>query len=789
MSMQNFPIVGLTKGLQTNVQPAMLPDQALAFFQNEYCWRERWVKREGRQLLGRLTRVTFLTPASLGTTPPGVTTLNFPNIFTTLGIPETLPGPEFEEGSLVITIGAPDAATFTDLGNGTFSVTGNGLAAGSFINYVTGNLTLNFIAPTVGGAAITITFNYFPDLPVMGIPQRILANLNQTETIWFDTTYAYVWNGVGFQEFIPGTTWNGGNADFFWSYNYQGATSDIRLFWTTNFFNNAGSPIRYTDGVTWTDFAPLTTATTSLFQSRIIIAYYGRLLMLNTWEGITAGGYTGATNFFNRCRFSQLGDPTDQVNGWRTDIFGRGGVIDAPTNEAITGATFVRNTLVVDFENSTWQLRYVGEYGLPFVWERVSSDFGSDSTFSGVLFDNYRLSVGSRAIISANGTQVNRVDLDIPDAVFEFQDANDGLERIQGIRNFQKELVYWNYVDSNTGVDLTGTSPTFPNYVLLYNYRNQTWAVFRDSITAFGQFQSNIGITWGSLTTFWGSTDILWSEGADQSGFELITCGDQQGFVSIYCDESPSQISTVAANDQETLTITAINLATSLITVQSISHNLLQGEIIYISGLLFLDSTTMLPIPTDLNNQIYQVQQTASQNTFQLLKYNFTSGQYEPFVFTPAAATSLYVGGGRITLFPQMNILTKDINLFQGKSKQTKLSRLDFLVEPVSAVGEIPGGAVNVNLWLNATLNSPTNPISGNILVGNQQLSLNLDPSFYTPGSQYAWFSFYATLASQYFSINITYGDALMNTFATHSQTCTVYGINAWCRVGGKLVY
>src|ERR1700687_1957079 len=304
MSLQSFPIVGLTKGFQTNVKPAMLPENAWALLENSYTWRERELKREGRQLLGRLRRV--LTAQSLGTTPAGPpATVTFANIFTTLGITQLQA--EIEAGSLVITVGAPDTATFTDNGNGTFTVTGAGVAAGSFVNYITGHVVLQFTA-LVGGAAITANINYFPTLPIMGIVQREVAALNDEQTIWFDEVYAYIWNGTGFQEFIPGTVWNGTNSDFFWAFNYRGVNPQDRLLFVTNDVVTAANPIRYTDGITWTDFAPIIADApnpqSKLFQCRILIAYYGRLLALNTWEGTTAGGYGGAVNIFNRCRFS-----------------------------------------------------------------------------------------------------------------------------------------------------------------------------------------------------------------------------------------------------------------------------------------------------------------------------------------------------------------------------------------------------------------------------------------------------------------------------------------------------
>jgi hypothetical protein len=782
MSLQSFPIVGLTKGLKNDVKSAMLPDQAWAVLENSYTFRERELKREGKKFLGRLRRA--FVGQSLGTTPAGPPPTITLNIFALSSITE--PQAEIQSGSLVITVGAPDTATFTDLGNGTFAVTGDGVAAGSFINYITGVVVLNFTTLT-GGSAITATFGYFPTLPVMGIPQREIPAINDEQTIWFDTKYAYSWNGVNFQEFIPGTTWAGTDADLFWSINYRGSSSAIRLLFTTN--DSLLNPIRYTDGVTWTDFAPLLTdinTHTSLFQCLMLIPYYGRLLALNTWEGVTSVGASTSTNFFARCRYSQLGDPTDQTLGWRVDIFGRGGIADAPVNEQIIGATFVKNTLVVDFEKSTWQLRYQGENGTPFIWERVSADFGGESTFSGVLFDNHRLSVGDKAITGANSISVNRIDGDIPNQVFLFQNINNGVERITGIRDYKRELVFWNYPDSQTQAAI-GVPIKFPNKVLVYNYRNNTWAIFRDSITAFGTFQSGTSITWDSLETFWDDDTVLWDDPDTQSLFPIIVCGDQQGFISCYGYPSPSQQSTVQANDQETLTIQAINLSVTPIVVTSVNNGLIAGEIVYLSNMNFVNSTTFLPIlPIDanINNQIYQVQ-PIDANTFQLYKWDFQAHRYlNNFAFTPAPATSLYVGGGRITLFPKMNLLSKDINIYQGKSLQTKLSRLDFLMQSV------PLGSVTVKLFLNSSASGSTpGEVGNNNLVWNSHMSIDASPPFYTPGSDYAWFRYYVTLSAQYFSINITYDDNQMNTLSTHSNAATLYGINAWCRPGGKNVF
>lgn len=775
-----FYITGFNKGLTTNKKPFLLPNQAWSTLFNEYVWRDRVLKREGNKLLGRLQR--NLTGQALGTTSAGVTTITITDAFNTLSLRATEPNAEFKSGSLVITIAAPDAATFTDLGTGVFSVTGKGVAAGSYVDYATGKVVL-IISSSTGGAAITGVFSYYPSLPGMGIWQREQSIINQQQTVWWDTKYAYIYTGGLFQEFITGTTWNGNNSDFFWAYNYQAGASS-RLLFVTNFNNTQNGeatpdPMRYTDGSTWTTFAPLVDATHTMYQAKILIPYWGRLIALNVFEGVTASGQAAATNYFTRCRFSALGDPT-LADSWRSDTFGKGGFIDAPTNEAITGATFVKNTLIVDFEYSTWQLRYVGEYGLPFVWERVSSDFGSGSTFSGVLFDNHRLNIGDVAITAGNAIGVDRIDLDIPDKIFDFQNnqTNRGAARVWGIRDYQRDLVFWNYPDAQSQ-SVAGTAITFPNKVLLYNYRNATWAVFRDNVTCFGVFQLQTAVTWDSTTVTWDDEKVTWDDDINQIGFPSVCKANQQGYVHLFG---------YTVQDDASLSVTGITLTSGTLRLTVPNHNLFTGECIYLTGMEFIDSTTFAPVTTDLNGVIYNVQQVIDANTIVISKWNSTQKIYVTnFTYTPVLANSIYVGGGQLALFPIPDLVSKDINLFQNKGLQNKLSRIDFLLEPQSY-----DTAVTINILPDGYAIQDEEDNDGDAEVLDSLPYYTAEMSIQAPNgnaqnSEYYWFSHHQTVACQYFKIQITYDEDLINTLTTHQSNLTLYAINAFVRPGARM--
>lgn len=441
--------------------------------------------------------------------------------------------------------------------------------------------------------------------------------------------------------------------------------------------------------------------TSFLFQSLLLIPYYGRMLALNTWEGSTAGT---AVNFFNRCRFSQVGNPLER-QAWVSTIFGRGGFIDAPTNETIVSARFYKNTLIVFFERSTWNLRYVGEYGLPFIWERISSDFGSESTFSTVLFDKGILAVSDKAIVSSSGSNVERIDLDIPDTVFTFQNVEEGKKRVQVARDFQKEIVYWNYCEPVND----GTSRVFPNRTLIYNYRNNTWAALRDSVTTFGTLQNASGDSW-DLKISWDSA-TSWDT-FYQGEMPLIVSGNQQGFIHYYhfvLDPETTGDSTSSFIEHESLFIKGITRsATAALSLEIPEHNFENEEIIYISGMVFLDTATSTVLTTTLNNKFYIVQDVTDKDNIIIYEWDISLKDYvitsgDQIGFTPATGTGTYIGCGVVTLLPKLDIMTKDFNPYQEQAMKMKSSYIDFQTDAT------PGGQVTINEYVNSSLSEVAN--------------------------------------------------------------------------------
>lgn len=410
-----------------------------------------------------------------------------------------------------------------------------------------------------------------PTSPVQGLKTWINPSTLNPNLIAFSTTKSYWFNSPTFTDItqftFASTTFSFGNGmdNYFWTSNFAGS------MWTTNglgytatgfpamangiFFLTAAAPN------SWNMLQPQlnTGAYPYLNGCQIILPYKGRLVVLNTIEGASDG--TGNQPFSNRARWCQIGTPyfprynngaytvsqpvpfgTD-VNAWRDDTPGRGGFTDADTSERIVSAAIIKDTLVVAFQRSTWRLRYTGNDILPFVWDRLNTQYGAESTFSCVSFDEQVLFFSRYGWIGADTNDVQRIDENIPDDSFAVEPVSSnfsGLSRIQGVRDYYRQMAYWTFesITSNTETEDEDTV----NEIYAYNYLDKSWTVYNPSvgIRTFGEFYNVSDFTWSSYNSaddLWGNfnsvPDDNWDNfgSAQNLGFPYLIGGDASGNV------------------------------------------------------------------------------------------------------------------------------------------------------------------------------------------------------------------------------------------------------------------
>jgi len=732
---QNFLIANFDVGLERDLDPIILPEKAFPDLQDALVFRGRVERRRGFFNQGRLRRVIGATAIAQTTAAGVVTTIVDLLADAVIALRATEANAELQPGSITIVSGANtwDDATTTGVMNAT-----GGNAADGTINYATGQIVLNFSVADPGGIAITVTFNYFPSLPVMGLRTREEGTINQEQTVVFDTKYAYRLTGA-WEELPSGvaTTWVGSNSQFFWTVSYRGAAASQLMFWVTNFNQNVGGgdPIRYYNPfagpAAWVNFAPTINGANELHQCRILLPFKNRLLALNTWEG---PNLAGSTQHPNRCRFSQNGDPTDTANGWRDDVIGRGGYIDAPTSQGITSAQYVKDRVVVFFESSTWELVYIGNAALPFVWQQINTELGAESTFSEIPFDDGILGVGDTGIHLANSGGVKRIDEKIPDEVGRIINANSGPTRVYGIRDYNKEVVYWTFPSFIN-------NKTFPDKIIVYNYRNNTFAIFNDSFTCYGYFQKTSGYTWATLPyRTWSEWTVPWNNGISQSLFKQIIAGNQQGFTQTFDD---------SLGNDPTLSVTAISTpgAGNPSTVTSPNHNLGIGKYVTLNNLTGITITPIAPNTT----QTFKVLTVPTANTFTI----------------DGTAVGTYPGGGTITVLNNINITTKEFDFFTQANADNFLEEMHFLLNKTT------DGEFTLDVYRNSDNSTGVDPLWGTKTIYTRPE----DNDTYANNQQKIWHKTSRNVIGDSFQLKMTLDDSQMRDGAIQESDIVLHAL------------
>jgi len=777
-------------GLTTNVRPWQIPDQAWAAMDNAYVFRGRIRKRFGTRYVGTSVLNSRLR-INLGNTT--ITTGNFsataPGLYWNIGA-------MFSVGTVLYTVYQANGAMLTTSGvsTGTFNTTTGALV-------ITGN----------GAPAAPTAVFYYPANPVMGFAQYEFASINSFPSFAFDTQFAYIFNGAAWQLSNGSPTWEGSDDNFFWSYNYTApnaaATALTRALFTTNFqvTNPNGNgvvtddPIYYWNGTTWIQYTGYVAAgnaamtaflnpnggapgTGPFIQTAlIIVAFHGRLLFLNTIEnsGTGNGTTTFGTNiqYVNRVRYTSLGSPFT-VNAWypvnATDSSGNIGktanFLDAWTSEAIVSAEFIKDRLVVYFEESTWELAYTGNEQKPFQWQKLNTELGSMATFSTIAFDKAVLTVGETGIHSCNGSNVARIDQKIPDEIFDVSNTAVETTRICGIRDYYNELVYWSVPEEDQR-----SEQYFPTRILVYNYQNQTWAFNDDTITAMGYFDGNPGLTWAGLTGTWAEWTAPWNSGTTSANVRQIIGGNQEGFTFLI--EPDSEIATRAVG---VLQITNMVAAANGITMTIYNHMLDNGDYIYVENAVGTGGFALAGF------NIYEVIYMDANK----IVATYPAAVFQAYGYNPTIVGT-YSGGGTAARVSNYNLYSKQWNPYDKDGSNVYVAKIDFaVIKTPNVTFTTPGGVYTVGGAVTVDYSPSSTPLStledaqaSGAITGNGILETTPYPANLYPLEQMQnrlWHPIYFQSDGECIQINI---------FMSPLQICTPATAFADFEIEGLILY
>ena len=720
-------------GLQNDVKPFLIPDQAFASLDNAYSFRGRMRKRFGSRWLGDTQQLTRLR-MSAGT-------LDDPTLLPVIAGGIGAIGQMFSIANVLFTV---NQLGYNDLLIANGSTGALGLAT---FDTATGDFTFLGILDANGNPVPLNTVIYFyPALPVMGLITYEQPTFEDELTIAFDTHFSYQYNN-GWDRITAeaagnagASIWYGSNSQFFWGYSYIGADPSNYNLYVTNFNQNEPNHMRYLSAGTWNNFYPQIASTANgspanifLNSALILVPFKNRLVAFNVWEDtVPAMGPTVTVNYSFRARWSAVGDPR-AAGAWFQDVPGSGSGRDCPVNQAITTVEFIKDRLIVYFENSTWEFVYTGNQIYPFDWQQINEELGAESTFSIVPFDQIALGVGNVGIHACNGTNVVRIDTDIPDEVFDIHHIDGGIQRVYGIRDYFVEMVYWTFPDS-------GNSPQqpYPARILVYNYKNKTWAFNDDSITCFGYFQPISGVTWDSLTVLWDS-DESWDSGTTQALNRNVIGGNQQGWTFIIDADEPTNAPALQITD-----ITIASPGSNIITIVCIDNNMRDGDFVYLESIVGTGNLSLL------NNKVYKINLASTQTTFTIT--------YIDSLGTIIAGT--YQGAGTVRRMSQWSLVTKQFNFYMQQGRNAYINEIDFQVDATAY------GAMIVDYYVSTNPKSMLeSSFDSGSLLGTGTVSTAPYPSKpFEKNAERLIHNTYIQANGEYIQLNISMSDAQMMT-------------------------
>ena len=541
MTYQPFLISNFATGLDREVQPWLLPNDAFTDLLDGYVYRGVIQKRDGYSGFANGLKSIYTESRmvhQIDDVAPSTGAIDGSNATFTW----TLTTP-VARGRVQI-VGSNPPQVLNDDGSGSFTGDGTGT-----INYTTGAVSITFSSPPAIASTVLLTYSYHQGFPVMGVMSFYPTN-NVREMIVADTTYVNRYNPTTdrLDDISSGTAYNCTATDF-WSWvNYEDASSNPRLLFCNGV---VGDVIQQYDGTNITAYSP--TFSVGTLNARQIFNARDRLVLFQTIEA--------GVLYPRRIRISGTGANCDNFDNTAIGA----GFIDIPDNTWFFGAAFNRDDILFFTESSTWMLKYTGNDVVPFVLEKIDGSRGSSSAFSVITYLNRTMAVSPRGMIISDGYQVERMDNNLPDFTFN------------SILPDQFSHCFSSFLDEDRDVYLlypsAGTTrpPLLTNgesdRILVTNFEEDNFCIYRIPLSCMGNFQLAITLSWSDLTpeNGWPNWDALatsfgnWNSFPFSRGTPITIGGGHKGEIwrlnDTESEDNPQKIRSMTVINSNTLRV------------------------------------------------------------------------------------------------------------------------------------------------------------------------------------------------------------------------------------------
>jgi len=489
----------------------------------------------------------------------------------------------------------------------------------------------------------------YAELPVMGIFNYIDSNEDKRLCV-LDTRnfnlYSTSNNRLEYVTHSSGTTYNGGDDDFWSATNYTVVNTSTSTRTPILVFTNNVDVPQYFDGTNTEDLnnaasfnyqEPPASLGGDLEAARLCFFYGDRLIFLNTKQD--------TYRYPNRCLYSPLFNSVAVGgNSIALDFSDKNaGVVDAATSDEILGADFLAGDLIVYFkETGPWALKVTTDRFFPFRWEKLGPKGVSrcDAPKSVSSYFGEVTGAGILGIISTDGNTVGRVDNKLP--FFTRDDINPSKFQycyaVESERYRQRWLAYPSITSQEDS----------PDKVLVNGVEDNTWFIYDLPIHCFGNYHdAAFDQSWDEFTKPWDSYGGKWDSYTEFEKSLSVIGGSYDGYVFKMDTED---------NDGQT-DITGISQANpAVVTVAN--HRLNTGDVVKIYNVSGMTEIN------ELQSQVTVVNDTS----FQLNEIDSSS-------FTA------YTSGGFFEKAILFDVKTKPLNPWIKEGRKAALHWVDFRVD------------------------------------------------------------------------------------------------------------
>lgn len=264
---------------------------------------------------------------------------------------------------------------------------------------------------------------------------------------------------------------------------------------------------------------------------------------------------------------------TASGNGDKFNVAGSG-LFQADTFQFITGATILGQIMVHNYDRSAYTMEKTRDAFNPYFGRGIPGVLGTSAKFSAISWNDQVASTGKTGALGADGRQNLRIDNKIPRFTAEEISQQDFNLTYGGFDRLNNQYL-WAYKKSGTDTDTQ-------NFVLVRNYEENTWSVYDQRFSVFGQTDIGINLNWDDIDETTGNlswarcdtTDEIWDRIGLGAAVQKTLAGDNLGFIyelNQSYDDYFTNITAVAAGATTTLTVSATGvLPGDLVTISNV---------------------------------------------------------------------------------------------------------------------------------------------------------------------------------------------------------------------------